>query len=66
MTCSVQFAQGVSIARIDPWNPNNIVVASASGYIDVFDVNEASSSSNQRESQGVQVSTNMAHFEQVS
>jgi len=56
MVSSVQFDEGVSMAKIDPWNTNNIVVASASGYIDILDTNEGSNGANEGESHGVQVS----------
>jgi len=61
MVSSVQFDEGVSMAKIDPWNTNNIVVASASGYIDVLDTNEGSNGSNERESHGVQVTLRAKH-----
>jgi hypothetical protein len=62
MVSSIQFDEGVSMAKIDPWNTNNIVVASASGYIDVLDTNEGSNGSKERESHGVQVTLRTKHI----
>jgi hypothetical protein len=58
---SVQFNEGVSMAKIDPWNTNNVVVASASGYIDVLEINEGSNGPKEREPHGIQVISCVKH-----
>lgn len=52
----VHFDQGVSWAKLHPVKTNSIVVASASGFIDVLDISEDENSRLDSDENGVQAS----------